>query len=560
MTGKICAASALLAGLWVGCAQAALVISTAATSNVSCSGGVCTATAANAVLNAHDLMVSLAHGDMTLVSGSTAQDIEFDTPVHWTSAHRLTLDSYHAITFTQPVISEGTGGITMTTNDGGTGGDIYFTGKGRVALWDLGSALTINGKPYTLVNNVAGLAAAVSANPAGRIAFANIYNASVDGVYSQSPVAIDFDGTFEGLGNTISHLTVDGGRGLFSSLGPSSTQAILRDIVLSGTVIRAPSGKAGALVAWNYGTVIGASSIGGMVSVASGDLMSAGGLVGRLDFSGGRFGTVIRSFSSTRVVCGNFCAASGLVGSSEEGRIRQSGASGAVAAGNHANAGGLLGENDGSSSSVALSFATGSVTVRNAFDGANTNVIATAGGLVGHNAGMIDQSYATGTVSGGSGLKYATNHVWVGGLVGLGDYDGSATRSLITHSYARGAVSVGAQGDAGGFAGKSPSRYTTQCYSTGAVSTSGASEIGGFVGYDTWVGGYASAHDYWDLDTSGVSDPGKGAGNTTNDQGITGLTTAQLQSGLPSGFDPTIWAESAGINNGLPYLLDIPPQ
>ncbi len=47
----------LLAGLWAGCAQAALsLVSTAATSNVSCSGGVCTATAANAVLNAHDLM------------------------------------------------------------------------------------------------------------------------------------------------------------------------------------------------------------------------------------------------------------------------------------------------------------------------------------------------------------------------------------------------------------------------------------------------------------------------------------------------------------------------
>ena len=135
MTGKMCAAAALLAGLWAGSAQAALVVSTAATSNVSCSGGVCTATAANAVLNAHDLMVSRAHGDTTLVSGTTAQDIEFDTPIHWTSTHRLTLDSYHAISFTQPVMSEGSGGLTITTNDGGTGGDFIFTGKGRVAFW-----------------------------------------------------------------------------------------------------------------------------------------------------------------------------------------------------------------------------------------------------------------------------------------------------------------------------------------------------------------------------------------------------------------------------------------
>src|ERR1700759_2698928 len=96
------ALGALVSPLLIAGAQAALVVSTAATSNVSCSRGVCTATAANAVLNAHDLMVSLAHNDTTLVSGSTAQDIEFDTPIHWTSARTLTLDSYRSITFTQP--------------------------------------------------------------------------------------------------------------------------------------------------------------------------------------------------------------------------------------------------------------------------------------------------------------------------------------------------------------------------------------------------------------------------------------------------------------------------
>jgi hypothetical protein len=42
--------------------------------------------------------------------------------------------------------------------------------------------------------------------------------------------------------------------------------------------------------------------------------------------------------------------------------------------------------------------------------------------------------------------------------------------------------------------------------------------------------------------------------------GITGETTAQLQAGLPAGFDPTIWAESPSINNGLPYLINNPPQ
>jgi hypothetical protein len=45
-----------------------------------------------------------------------------------------------------------------------------------------------------------------------------------------------------------------------------------------------------------------------------------------------------------------------------------------------------------------------------------------------------------------------------------------------------------------------------------------------------------------------------------NDPGITGLTTAQFTSGLPAGFDKSIWREKANVNNGYPYLIDLPPQ
>jgi hypothetical protein len=38
------------------------------------------------------------------------------------------------------------------------------------------------------------------------------------------------------------------------------------------------------------------------------------------------------------------------------------------------------------------------------------------------------------------------------------------------------------------------------------------------------------------------------------------MRTEQLQSGLPSGFDPSIWAEKPGINNGYPYLIANPPH
>jgi len=44
-----------------------------------------------------------------------------------------------------------------------------------------------------------------------------------------------------------------------------------------------------------------------------------------------------------------------------------------------------------------------------------------------------------------------------------------------------------------------------------------------------------------------------------DDPGITGLTDAQLKSGLPTGFDPSVWAQSPSINNGYPYLIANPP-
>ena len=46
----------------------------------------------------------------------------------------------------------------------------------------------------------------------------------------------------------------------------------------------------------------------------------------------------------------------------------------------------------------------------------------------------------------------------------------------------------------------------------------------------------------------------RAAGYPSNDPGITGQITKQLQSGLPAGFDSGIWAEKKGFNNGRPYL------
>ena len=51
----------------------------------------------------------------------------------------------------------------------------------------------------------------------------------------------------------------------------------------------------------------------------------------------------------------------------------------------------------------------------------------------------------------------------------------------------------------------------------------------------------------------------QGAGNVTNDPGITGLSDSQLKSGLPKGLSSRIWSENPNINGGLPYLIANPP-
>jgi hypothetical protein len=133
------------------------------------------------------------------------------------------------------------------------------------------------------------------------------------------------------------------------------------------------------------------------------------------------------------------------------------------------------------------------------------------GGLVGDNQGAIDSSYAMGKVIGG-------DHTEAGGLVGIAD-------GPVEHSY-----------------------------STGAVATGASSSVGGLVGEDLVQELFDT---YWDIDASGQS---HGAGNDTGDTGVTGLTTAQFQAGLPDGFDPTVWAEAPDINGGYPYLIAMPPR
>ena len=92
-----------------GPAHAALVVSSDPTSNVTCVAGVCSATAANAVLNAGDLATALAHGNVDVESGSDAMDIDVTAPVTWATRRTLTLAADRSVAVSAAVVAEGEG-------------------------------------------------------------------------------------------------------------------------------------------------------------------------------------------------------------------------------------------------------------------------------------------------------------------------------------------------------------------------------------------------------------------------------------------------------------------
>jgi hypothetical protein len=532
---RILAATAALA-LAAAPAHAAVTISTGATQNMSCSGGVCAPTAKGAVLNVGDLETLLAIGNVTVTTTGTgvqAADINIRASVTWSSGSVLGLDANRSIAIDQPVSVTGTGGLTIAT--GGKNGAFFFGSKGNITFANLSSALSINGTSYTLVGDIKTLASDIARNPSANVALAESYNASADGTYRSAPIK-EFKGSFEGLGNVISNLTIYHYAGKRVELGLFAyVSGTVRDIGLTNVNVTGGNPRpdnyeyTGALVGLNDG-MISHSYATGTVQVGSAQLagssLLAGGLVGV------NSGTINQCFSNDNVQAGygyGVLVVGGLVGYNSNGSITQSYARGTVAADSTAVIGGLAGESSGI---ISDSYSSGLLT-------ASYNV--ELGGFIGINTetGTVTNSYAAGAET-GSGP--------VGGFVGSND-------GMIENSYATGSPTGTDSNYAvelGGFAGYNDGMIEYS-YSTGAPSGVD-SYVGGFIGFDQAPAG-SLREVYWDTDTSGITNLGQGAGNIANDPGISGLTTAQFQSGLPAGFDPAVWAEKPNINGGLPYLL-----
>ena len=205
-------------------AQPGVTISTRATKNIQCSGGVCTPTAAKATLNVSDLTRLLGDGSVTIGTTAQAPDIFVNAPFGWTSANGLTLQAIGNVVVNKTVSDSGPAPLSLTYNANGGGGALSFGDKGHISFASTGNTLTINGQGYILANNIQTLAQLIARNPSGSFALSASYNARHDSKYTQSPIQTVFQGNFEGLGNSITKLTVEDENGditggLFSTIG-----------------------------------------------------------------------------------------------------------------------------------------------------------------------------------------------------------------------------------------------------------------------------------------------------------------------------------------------------
>ena len=247
-----------------------------------------------------------------------------------------------------------------------------------------------------------------------------------------------FTGIFDGLGHTISNLSINRPTTDFVGLLGMTSGATIQNIGLLGGSVKGQT-YVGGLVGYNNNSSISNAYTTEAVTGQS----HVGGLVGASSRSH------INNAYATGAVTGQYYVG-GLLGVNfPNSSISNAYATGAVTGQYHV--GGLLGYNY-NNSSISNAYATGAVSGQS-----------NAGGLVGLNSynSSISNAYATGAVTG---------QYYVGGLVG-----GSVDNSSISNAYATGAVT--GQSYVGGLVGYNDSSSISNGYwnkeTTGQVASAG---------------------------------------------------------------------------------------
>jgi filamentous hemagglutinin family protein len=182
--------------------------------------------------------------------------------------------------------------------------------------------------------------------------------------------------------------------------------------------------------------------------------------------------------------------------------------------------GGLVGFNN-TTGVIQDSFANVTQTV-------NRNI--NAGGFLGQNAGTVQRSYASGSLTGTNGMLES-----IGGLVGY-----NHTGALIADSFSTASIASTNGYYVGGLVGYNRGTIS-RSYTIGAVSGVSSSKVGGFAGGSE---GTITAS-YWNTETAGTSTD---IYDKVASGALTGLSTSQMRdsSGTPGSF--YVLATAAGWN------------
>jgi filamentous hemagglutinin family protein len=497
-------------------------------------------------IGATTLQGELANGNVSIATsagGSQAGDINVNAPVSW-SANALTLTAANDINVNAVMTVSGTARVNFEPGSGnlamGFAPDGSFAGRVDISSTAV-NALTIGGQVYTVINSL-GLDGSttttdlqgMNGNLAGFYALGSGIDASASSGFNSgagfapigSLVTSNFTGVFDGLGHTITGLTLSNSAGvnmgLFWGIGSG---AVVRNVGLVGASVYGNT-NVGALAGANYGTISNVYA----TAVVTSSQYYVGGLVGQ------NSGTISNSYATGSVAANAGSYAGGLVAvNNAGGNISNSYATGSVAAAG-SYAGGLVGENK-NGGNISNSYATGIVSAQ-----------AFAGGLVGSNYGTISNSYASGAVGYGTdsgGLagqtggaisnSYATGPVGgnldVGGLVGATSGFGS-----IANSYASGAVS--GQGNVGGLVGFTGYGTTISTSHASGNVTGANSDVGGLVGHN--YGAVTSSH------ASGAASGGGSVGGLVGSNGAAGLPGGSVSDSYATG-DATAVEGAGGL-------------
>jgi filamentous hemagglutinin family protein len=401
-------------------------------------------------------------------------------------------------------------GQTNGVNDGTFAGKLNFSGSGTLSL---------NNETYVLIHSLDQLAAI--SGTTGHYALAQDLDPASDTSSNYNPhgaVVADLIGALDGLGHTISELTivptVASNTGL---IGTSEADSTIHNIGLTEVNIQdSVNGKTigvGALVGKNFANISNAFSTG-IVSSSAGNI---GGLIGINGSTTSSTNLISDSYSTATVTATTATSASkqvgGLIGLADDAIIERAYATGNVTApgfGFSGIGGGLI----GSTTNVTVhdSYATGTISG------------STVGGLIGSaSSGDIHNSHATGNVTSPGGAA--------GGLIG------SATDVNVYDSYAGIPTPLG------------------QAVTTVTGTSTSSTKIGGLIG--TITGGSRAGiiqNSFANVNVSGGSGLGGLIGTITPGSGGFTIDSSSATGNVTGSPDATAISTAPGIGGLVGYV------